>query len=128
MVPNFLLEDQVVRQDGAGLPIDLGLSRPDYLNLTLGITRIIEQQSLDLSIWASADGDNWGEKPVVTFPQKFYCGVYTLFVDLTSRPDARFLRAQWKVSRWGRGEHTPFFGLYLFARPVEVPMALRVSA
>ena len=128
MVPNFLLEDQVVRQDGAGPPVDLGQSRPEFLNLTLGITQIIEQESLDLSIWASADGENWGEKPVVAFPQKFYCGVYTIHVDLTGRPDARYLRAQWKVSRWGRGERKPFFGLYLFAQPANVQFAMRASA
>lgn len=121
MVPNFLLEEQVVRQDGAGLPIDLGESRPEILNLTLGITRIIEQESLDVSIWASPDGENWGEKPVAAFPQKFYCGVYSILVDLTSHPTAQFLRAQWKVQRWGRGEQKPLFDVYLFAQPAHVP-------
>jgi hypothetical protein len=129
MVPNFLLEEIVVRQDGAGQSLDLGESRPEFLNLTLGITRIIEQESLDLSIWASADGETWAEKPVVAFPQKFYCGVYTLLVDLTRHPEARFLRAQWKVNRWGRGEQKPLFGLYLFAQPASVPAyALPASA
>lgn len=120
MVPNFLLEEIVVRQDGAGLPIDLGDSRPQSLNLTLGITRIIEQESLDLSIWASTDGENWGDKPVVAFPQKFYCGVYTLMVDLARHPNAKYLRAQWKVNRWGKGEQKPLFGIYLFAQPSKV--------
>lgn len=121
MVPNFLLEDQVVRQDGAGLPVDLGDSRPEFLNLTLGITRIIEQESLDVSIWASTDGENWGEKPVAAFPQKFYCGVYTILVDMTGHSGAKYLRAQWKVNRWGRGEQKPLFGFYLFAKPASVP-------
>jgi len=129
MVPNFLLEELVVREDGAGEAIALGESRPEFVSFTLGITRIIEQESLDLSIWASADGENWGEKPVVTFPQKFYCGVYTLLVDLTRFPEARYLRAQWKVNRWGRGEQKPLFGFYLFAQPAAVPVyALPVSA
>jgi hypothetical protein len=121
MVPNFLLEEQVVRQDGVGLPIDLGESRPEFLNLTLGITRIIEQESLDVSIWASADGKSWEDKPFAAFPQKFYCGVYTILVDLTSHPGARFLRAQWKVNRWGRSEQKPLFDVYLFAQPARVP-------
>ncbi|MBI5280459.1 MAG: hypothetical protein HY858_02165 [Candidatus Solibacter usitatus] len=86
--------------------------------MTLGINRIIEQESLDLTIWASADGQNWGDKPVAAFPQKFYCGVYTLMVDLTNRPDARYVRAAWKLSRWGRGEPTPLFGVYVFAEQV----------
>lgn len=129
MVPSFLLEEQVVRQDGAGLPMDLGDSRPEFLNLTLGITRIIEQESLDVSIWTSADGENWGDKPVAAFPQKFYCGVYTIVADLTGRPDARYLRAQWKVSRWGRGEQKPLFDVYLFAQEASVPVyALPASA
>jgi hypothetical protein len=129
MVPNFMLEEQVVRQDGSGLPIDLGESRPDFLNLTLGITRIIEQESLDVSIWSSADGENWGDKPVASFPQKFYCGVYTILVDLTGHPRARYLRAQWKVNRWGRGEQKPLFDVYLFAQPANVPdYALPASA
>src|SRR6266568_2174560 len=121
MVPNFLLEEQVVRQDGAGLPIDLGETRLEFLNLTLGITRIIEQESLDVSIWASADGENWGDKPVAAFPQKFYCGVYTILVDLTGHPNARYLRAHWKVNRWGRSEQKPLFDVYLFARQASMP-------
>jgi len=129
MVPNFLLEDQLVRQDGSGSPIDLGESRPEFLSLTLGITRIIEQESLDVSVWGSADGENWGERPVAAFPQKFYCGVYTILVDLTGHSDARYLRAQWKVNRWGRGEQKPLFDVYLFAQPASVPAyALPASA
>ena len=123
MLPTFLLEEQVVRQDSAGPAIDLGENAPSFLYLTLGITRIIEQESLDLSIWASPDGTNWGDKPVVAFPQKFYCGVYTLLLDLSSHPGARYLRAQWKVSRWGRGEPTPLFELYLFAQAAAMPVS-----
>jgi hypothetical protein len=122
MLPTFLLEEQVVRQDSAGPAIDLGENTPTLLNVTLGITRIIEQESLDLTIWASADGNNWGDKPVFAFPQKFYCGVYTILLDLAERAEARYLRAQWKVSRWGRGEPTPLFEFYLFAKPVQMPV------
>ena len=123
MLPTFLLEEQVVRQDSAGPAIDVGENAPPFLNLTLGITRIIEQESLDLSIWASADGTNWGDKAVFAFPQKFYCGVYTILVDLSGHPGTRYLRAQWKVSRWGRGEPTPLFEFYLFAQPADVQLS-----
>jgi hypothetical protein len=123
MLPTFLLEEQVVRQDGAGAVIDLGENAPSFLYLTLGIIRIIEQESLDLSIWASPDGTHWGDKPAVAFPQKFYCGVYTLLLDLGAHPEARYLRAQWKVSRWGRGEPTPLFEFYLFAQAAEMPVS-----
>jgi hypothetical protein len=123
MLPTFLLEEQVVRQDSAGPVIDLGDNAPSFLYLTLGITRIIEQESLDLSIWASPDGTNWGDKPVVAFPQKFYCGVYTLLLDLTAHSEARYLRAQWKVSRWGRGEPTPLFEMYVFAQTADMSVS-----
>ncbi|WP_321478067.1 hypothetical protein [uncultured Paludibaculum sp.] len=118
MLPNFLLPEQVVRQNGSGPTIEIGDSAGDVVSLTLGIHRTIEQQSLDLSISGSTDGENWGDKPLAAFPQKFYCGVYSLIVDLSDRPDIRYLRVDWKVSRWGRGEPTPLFGMYVFAEPV----------
>lgn len=117
MLPNFLFPEQIVRQDGAGPVVDLGDSHGGLITITLGITRIIEQESLDLAIYASADGQAWGEKPVLAFPQKFYCGTYSLLLDLTAQPDARYLRVQWKMNRWGRGEATPLFGMYVFAQP-----------
>ena len=122
MLPNFLLPDQVIRENGCGPAIHIGDSAESVLSVTLGINRIIEQESLDLAIWTSSDGESWGDKPVAAFPQKFYCGVYTLMVDLTSRPDARFVRAAWKLSRWGRGEPTPLFGVYVFAEQVHESM------
>jgi hypothetical protein len=117
MLPNFLLSEQVVRQDGAGPAMDLGGVQGGQLTITLGITRIIEQESLDLALHGSADGQTWSDKPVLAFPQKFYCGTYTLLLDLTDQPDMRYLRVQWKLNRWGRGEATPLFGLYVFAQP-----------
>ena len=77
------------------------------LILTLGITRIIEQESIDIAIWGSADGTDWGAKPLVTFPQKFYCGTYQIVLDLSERPDVKYLRAKWAVNRWGKATQTP---------------------
>jgi hypothetical protein len=115
MLPNFLLPEQVVRADGHGPVVELGETAGGQLTITLGITRIVEQESLDLSIWGSTDGEGWGDRPLASYPQKFYCGTYTLSVDLTGRPEIKQLRVQWKLSRWGRGEPTPLFGLYVFA-------------
>ncbi len=120
MLPNFLLCEQIVRQNGTGPALDLGAQAGNVLSVTLGINRIIEQESLDLAVWGSVDGENWGTKPLTRFPQKFYCGVYSLMVDLTDRPDIRYLRCDWKVSRWGRGEPTPLFGLYVFTETSKV--------
>jgi hypothetical protein len=117
MLPNFLLTEHVVRQNGSGPSTELGETAGQVISVTLGINRILEQESIDLSIWGSADGENFGDKPIASFPQKFYCGVYTLSIDLTDRPDIRFLRVSWKLNRWGRGEPTPLFGIYVFAEP-----------
>ncbi len=86
--------------------------------VTLGISQILEQQSLDLSFHGSADGETWSDKPLAAFPQKFYCGIYTMILDLGDQPDVRFIRAQWKVRRWGRGEPTPLFHFGVYAEPL----------
>ncbi len=116
MLPAFIVPESVVKQEGASSQVELGSSSGKLLSLTLGITRIIEQESLDVQIWGSSDGVNWGVKPLVAFPQKFYCGTYQIALDLTAHPDVQFLRAQWKVNRWGRGTPTPLFGFYVFAQ------------
>lgn len=115
MLPNFLLPETIVQKNGNGPELELGAARGKQLLVTLGITRIIEQESLELEIWGSADGTAWGDKPLLRFPQKFYCGTYSLLLDLTSRPDATHLRVSYKLNRWGRGDSTPLFGLYIYA-------------
>ena len=94
----------------------LGGQQGRTLILTLGITRIIEQESIHLSIWGSADSLEWGTKPLVSFPQKFYCGTYQILCDLADHPDVEYLRAKWVVNRWGKGNPKPMFSIYLFAQ------------
>ena len=127
MLPDFLLPETVARQDGTGPAIDVGNAAGKALLLTLGITRIIEQESLDIAVHVSADGQTWSEKPIVSFPQKFYCGVYTLVLDLSGNPDTRYLRVQWKMNRWGRGEPTPLFGFYVFVQEAGAMVARAVA-
>lgn len=115
MLPDFLLPEGVVREDGNGPAVELGPAQGKVILVTLGINRIIEQESLDVAIWGSADGKDWGAKPIQSFPQKFYCGVYSLLLDLTAHPETKYLRVSWKAARWGRGESTPLFGFYVFA-------------
>jgi hypothetical protein len=69
MLPSFLLPEAVIREDGEGPIIGLGSSQGKLLLLTLGITRIIEQESLELSIWGSPDQADWGAKALASFPQ-----------------------------------------------------------
>lgn len=120
MLPNFLLPEQIIRQNGTGPSLELGSKAGSVLSITLGINRIIEQESLDLTIWGSKDGENWGPKPLAGFPQKFYCGLYNLLLDLSHCPEVNYIRCEWKVSRWGRGEPTPLFGVYVFAEMAQV--------
>ena len=129
MLPNFLVPESIVREDGTGLVLTLDKSQGCPILLSLGITRIIEQESLDLLIWGSVDGEDWGKKPLLSFPQKFYCGTYQMLLDLSKFPDVRFLRAQWKLNRWGRGEGKPMFSFYLFvSQPVAQTAAAARSA
>src|SRR5271165_6719989 len=101
MLPRFLLPETVARQDGSGAEITLENGGRPVL-LTLGITRIIEQADLDVSIWGSPDGKQW--RHMAAFPQKSYCGTYSMVLDLARNPDIRHLRTQWKMGRWGGAE------------------------
>jgi hypothetical protein len=115
MVPEFLLPETTIREAGAGPVLDLG-GYNGALIVTLGITRIVEQESVDVSIYGSADGKEWSPKPLAAFPQKFYCGAYQILVDLAGNPNARYLRAKWQANRWGKGDAKPLFTLYLFVQ------------
>ena len=119
MLPGFLLPETTVREAGNGSELDLGDSRGRVLLLTLGITRIIEQQSLDVAVWGSIDGKEWGTKPLVGFPQKFYCGTYQILLDLTQHADLKYLRVKWTAQRWGKGDSKPLFGFYVFAQEIK---------
>lgn len=115
MLRNFLLPESIVRADGMGPEIDLGSKRGKLLVLTLGITRILEQESLELTVWGSPDGQKWGAKPLAKFPPKFYCGLYSILLNLGSQSDLRYLRVHWKMSRWSKRETLPMFGFYVYA-------------
>jgi len=115
MLPGFILPETTIRAAGTSPALELGNSENGMVLLTLGITRIIEQESLDVSIWGSADGVEWGTKPLIAFPQKFYCGTYQVLLDLQSYPQVKLIRAKWQASRWGKGDPKPLFGIYVFA-------------
>ncbi|HTQ57436.1 MAG TPA: hypothetical protein VMI94_23365 [Bryobacteraceae bacterium] len=127
MLPGFLLPETTIREAGNGPGVDLGDSRGGPILLTLGITRIIEQESLDVSIWGSADNNEWGARPLTSFPQKFYCGTYQILLDLRSQPEVQFLRVKYQAQRWGKGEPKPLFDAYVFAQGAQ-QQALRMTA
>lgn len=110
MIEKSLVSDKtVVQVKGDGSAIDLSGAANRVFLLNLQITDIVEQESLDVTIYGSPDGSTWGPKPITNFPQKFYRGQHPLLLDLTSHPETRFVRAHWEVSRWGRGSETPMF-------------------
>jgi hypothetical protein len=119
MLPDFLLPETTIREAGSGPDFDLGENLGETLILTLGITRTIEQESIDLSIWGSADGVEWGSRPLASFPQKFYCGTYQILLNLEDHPKVKFLRAKWQVNRWGKGDPKPLFAIYLFVQAMK---------
>lgn len=99
----------VVNAKGDSAAVDVSSAASRVFLVTLGITKIIEQESLDFSIYGSADGATWGAKSIAAFPQKFYCGESPLLLDLTAHADVKFVRAHWEVARWGRGTETTMF-------------------
>jgi hypothetical protein len=120
MIDTFLVaEETVVSAKGDSPTVDVSGAVSRVFLLTLEIAKIIEQESLDVSIMGSVDGTTWGAKAVVAFPQKFYCGQFPHLLDLTAHPDLKFVRAHWEVARWGRGTETPMFEFSL--RLKEIP-------
>jgi hypothetical protein len=99
----------VVTAKGDGSAVDVSGATSRVFLVTLAITKIIEQESLDLSVYGSADGATWGAKSIAALPQKFYCEEAPLLLDLTAQPDVKFVRAHWEVARWGRGTEKPMF-------------------
>ncbi|MCL5286421.1 MAG: hypothetical protein M1453_00265 [Acidobacteria bacterium] len=116
-----------VEENGDGAAVDVSGSATRTFLCTMLITDQIEQESLDVSIFGSPDGTSWPAKPILKLPQRFYRGETRAVLELTLRPEFRFIRAHWDLNRWGRvaPEKMFVFGLRL----AEVPaMPSRVPA
>jgi hypothetical protein len=94
---------------GEGQAFDVGGSPTRTFLCVMHITEVIEQESLDVAIWGSPDGQNWGQKPILKLPQRFYRGETRMVLDLSVRPEVKFIQARWEVNRWGRVAPTPMF-------------------
>jgi hypothetical protein len=112
----------VATAKGDGLAVDISGASSRVFLVTLAITKIIEQESLGISIFGSADGAAWDVKSIAAFPQKFYCEESPLLLDLSAHPEVKFVRAHWEVARWGRGTETPMFEFGVTLR--EVPASI----
>jgi hypothetical protein len=127
MTDAFLVpEKTMVTAKGDGPMVEVKPAESRVFLLTLAITNIIEQESLDVSVHGSTDGAAWDLKPIVAFPQKFYREEVPLLLDLTARPEVKFIRAHWEVARWGRGTETPMFEFHVTLR--EVPQEILQEA
>ncbi len=98
-----------VEGSGQGSPLELGALAGKALLLILQVDEVLEQESLHVSIWGSADGQDWGTQALFWFPQKFYSGATPAALNLGQRPDIEFLQARWEANRWGRGIPRPLF-------------------
>jgi len=98
-----------VEGSGQGAALELGALAGKALLLILRICEVVEQESLHVSIWGSADGQDWGTQALFWCPQKFYSGATPAALNLGQRPEIKFLQARWEVNRWGRGVPRPQF-------------------
>ena len=129
MIDSFLVpEKMVVNAKGDGPAVDVSSAANRVFLLSLNITGIVEQESLDVSIYGSADGTTWGPKPVTNFPQKFYQAQHPLLLDLTGQANLKFLRAHWEVARWGRGSETPMFEFHVTIKEVPAEILKEATA
>jgi hypothetical protein len=127
MIDTSLVEKTVVTAKGDGPAVDVSGATNRVFLLSLEITKIIEQESLDVSIFGSADGVAWNPKSLAEFPQKFYCEQSPMLLDLTAHPDVKFVRAHWEVARWGRGTEIPMFEFNVTIKEIP-PDILREAA
>jgi len=126
----ILVPSQTVSTKGDGPAVDVSGASNRVFLVTLSITKIIEQESLDVSIFGSADGAAWEPKSLAAFPQEFYAGESPLLLDLTANANIKFVRAHWEVARWGRGTETPMFefGVTLKEIPPQILREARAEA
>jgi hypothetical protein len=116
---NLIPPDTKLEANGDGAAFDISTSATRTFLCLLTVTEQIEQESLDVLIYGSADGETWTKKPLLKLPQQFYRGRTKLVLDLSLRPEIKLIRARWGLNRWGRGAPLPMFvaGLEL----VEIP-------
>lgn len=97
--------------NGEGQPVDITSSSTRTFLCSMEITEQLEQESVDLSIWGSADGQDFGKMPLLKMPQRFYRGETRQVLDLSLKPEIRFVRAKIDLARWGRVAPHPMFVL-----------------
>ena len=69
---DLIPQGTLLRESGHGEAVDIRASSTRTFFCIMLIRDQIEQESVDVSIWGSADGENWGTHPVLKLPQQFY--------------------------------------------------------
>ena len=108
---DLIPQGTLLQENGHGEAFDIRESSTRTFFCVLRVSDQIEQESVDVSIWASADGENWGTHPVLKLPQQFYKGETRAVLELTLVPEVNFIRAGWELNRWGRVAPLPMFVL-----------------
>jgi len=106
---NLIPADTRMEANGDGASFDISESATRTFLCRLSVTDQMEQESLDVSIFGSSDGETWTKKPLLKLPQQFYRGTTKMVLDVSLRPEIKFIRARWELTRWGRGAPTPMF-------------------
>jgi len=109
LIVSLIPEATKLDANGEGSPFDVSASEARTFLCRLTVSEQIEQESLDVSIWGSADGQDFGKRPLLKIPQQFYSGTTKMVLDISVRPEVKFLRARWELNRWGRVAPTPMF-------------------
>src|SRR5207249_5744981 len=85
--PNTKMES-----NGDGASFDISGSATRTFLCLLTVADQLEQESLDVSIYGSAEGITWTPKPLLKLPQQFYRGSTKMVLDLSLRPEVKFIR------------------------------------
>jgi hypothetical protein len=107
-----LVPQCIERSDGIGPVIELGALRGKLLGNARNQRRARTGRLGHLYMGLCVRTE-WDTKPLLSFPQKSYCGVYAIFLNLASYPTVRFLRVEWKMSRRDKRDSRLMFGFYV---------------
>src|ERR1700739_1216514 len=127
---DLIPQGTLLQENGHGETVDTRASSTRTFYCIMLILDQIDQESVDVSIWGSAHGENWGTQPLLRLPQQFYRGETRAVLDLTLVPEVNLIRAGWELNRWGRVAPLPMFvlGLHLTEIPAMPRQVPRVPA
>lgn len=121
MSPIFLVTEQVFSESGEGQAISLDNSPDGPLQLTLGITQILQQENVEVSVWGSTDRREWSR--IASFPHKSYCGTYSMVLGTLLQRNLKYLKARWSMERWASVKKDALVSFYLLAEDAKVRVA-----